>query len=179
MSNVEQSKICAACAEAIKPSAKICPYCRTKQVRFALWRQDLGGAVASLVLIGLFIAGIAWMDPDQTLKGRCFESHRTDLKVGHVTLETGKPKGFRVMGVVTNRGNGAWRVESIEVRFRGQDGSLIDVQHSELDSPFVIQPGGEGAFGLSFWRLNPNVVTARIEARVQNATDGDRPPKAD
>jgi RNA polymerase subunit RPABC4/transcription elongation factor Spt4 len=61
----EQTKVCPLCAETIKAAAKVCPFCRSKQGRYALWRQELLiGGPATLVII-MAIGVIAWFAPDE------------------------------------------------------------------------------------------------------------------
>ena len=180
MSLTGQTKICPACAEAIQAAAKVCPHCRTKQVRFALWRQEAGGLFLASILAVAFIVTAAWIAPDDEVNGRSFERHEADLSVKNLMLEKGvHAEEFHLAGVVTNTGTYPWRVREIEVHFLAQSGDMIDVQHPKLHEPFVIQPRGEGAFSVSLWHLHPGASLARLEARVQSATDGNKPPDPD
>ena len=175
MSEAEQTKTCPACAEVIKAAAKICPHCRTKQVRFALLRLEAGIAFVVLVLLVEWIVMAVIIAPVGAGEGRSFVGHQSELKIERVSLEaTGKLVSFHVSGVVTNAGRYPWRIRQLEVRFVGPQGELVEVRHHDMDEPFVVQPAHEAAFRFPVERLIAEVVTAKLEARVQNATDGKR-----
>jgi hypothetical protein len=176
----EPTKVCPFCAEYIKAAAKVCPHCQSKLVRYARLRQELGIAFGALILMGTFIALIAWTAPDDERKGRSFAGHQADLRVERVSVKSvGESAGFQITGIVTNVGNYPWRVREIEVRFQARNGELIEVQHPQINEPFVVQPAQEAAFCLPVYRLRPKAITAALEARVQDATDGNREPTPD
>jgi len=161
-------------------AAKVCPHCQARQGGGAPWAQELAGLAALFVLAGGFIGLIAIIAPEETLEGRTFTGRSSELKMGAVLVEKGRrAEEFRVTGVVTNVGTHPWRIAELEIRFRGQDGDLLDVQHHRMTESFVVQPGRDGAFGVTFWRLNPRVLTARLEGRVTQATDGNRKSSSD
>ena len=181
MAENEQSKICSFCAEKIKVAAKICPFCRSKQGRYALWRQELSIAGPTTVLIIMAIAVIAWLAPDEKGPGgRSFAGHRNDLVILSTSLDrTGTKPNFWMTGIVTNQGEHPWRVRELEVRFLDDRGNLLDVRHPDIKDSFVVQSRQENGFrvelgGLAFTNQN---VTHQV--RVQIATDGDRPVKSD
>ena len=176
MSTGEQTKTCPACAEEIKAAAKICPHCRTKQVRFALWRQEALLALMVLLLLGEWIVVVVLLGPAAELNGRSFAGHQSDLRVGKVAVvEVVGTNALQVAGIVTNVGKYPWRVRELEVRFLGRSGEMIDVQHHELEQPFVVQPGHEGAFRVPLSQRNPDAAGATLQARVQDARDGNEP----
>ena len=179
MAENEPTKVCAFCAEMIKAAAKICPFCRSKQGRYALWRQELllGGPAVVLVIIAIGV--IAWIAPDQDgTGGRSFAGHRSDLVVLSPTLDcTGTKPDIWLTGMVTNQGDYPWRIHELEVRFLDERGNLLDVSHPEVKDLFVVQPRQEHGFRVELNRLafTNNYVIHQV--RVQMATDGDRPLK--
>lgn len=181
MSDSSDTKICPLCAETIKTAAKVCPFCRSKQGRYALWRQELTIAVTGLALVITAIVMIAWFAPEEKgVGGRSFAGNRNDLVVLNTTLHVPDAKpAFWLTGVITNRGQYPWRVHELEVRFVDQRGNLLDARHPDVKELFVVQPRQEHGFrvelgGLAF--TNGNVTH---QVRVQTATDGDRPLKPD
>jgi RNA polymerase subunit RPABC4/transcription elongation factor Spt4 len=179
MAEAEQAKVCPFCAETIKAAAKVCPFCRSKQGRYALWRQELLiGGPATLVII-MAIGVIAWFAPDEKgVGGRSFAGHRSDLVVLSTSLDrTGTKPDIWLTGIVTNRGECPWRIHELEIRFLDERGNLLDVSHPKVEDLFVVQPRQEHGFRVELNRLaftNNNVTR---EVRVQMATDGNRPLK--
>jgi RNA polymerase subunit RPABC4/transcription elongation factor Spt4 len=181
MADDKQAKVCPFCAETIKVAAKICPFCRSKQGRYALWRQELLIAGPVVVFIAMAIGAIAWFAPDEKgVGGRSFAGHRSDLVVLGTSLDrTGTKPDIWLTGVVTNRGEYPWRVHELEVRFLDERDNLLDVRHLDVKDLFVVQSRQEHGFRVELNRLafTNNNVTHQV--RVQIATDGDRPFKPD
>ena len=181
MAENEQIRICPFCAEKIGVAAKVCPFCRSKQSRYALWRQELLIAGPATVLMIMAIVIVARFVPDEKGPGgRSFAGHRNDLVILSTSLDrTGTKPNFWMTGIVTNRGEYPWRVHELEVRFLDERGILLDVGHPDLKDSLVVQSRQEIGFrvelgGLAFTNNN---VTHQV--RVQIATDGDRPMKSD
>ena len=122
-----------------------------------------------------------WVFPEDVPSGgRSFARHRDDLRVLRTSLEREKKKPeFWLTGYVTNSGNYPWRVHELELRFLDAQGNLLDVRHPTISDPFVVPPGGEGAFRVELGEVvftNSGVVH---QVRVQRATDGNLPAKSD
>lgn len=176
-----ETKICPLCAETIKAAARVCPFCRWKQRRFELWRQELALALVLVLLTGMAILVMVWIETDDTeVGGRRFSRHRGDLAVMSPSLQAanGKPE-FWMTGVITNRSERPWRVHQLEVRFLDAQGGLLDVRHANVKDLFIIQPHRDHAFrvGLGELVFTNSVVTHDV--RVQFATDGDHRLKSD
>ena len=179
MSVSSDTKVCPLCAEIIKTTAKVCPFCRSKQGRCALWRQELPVAVTGLALLSMAVVMIAWLTPEEEgVGGRSFAGNRNELVVLNTTLDPLKAKpAFWLTGVITNRGQHPWRVHELEVRFVDHRGNLLDARHPVVKELFVVLPRQEQGFRVELGELvftNKNVTH---QVRVQVATDGDRPSK--
>jgi hypothetical protein len=179
MGDVSQSKTCPLCAETIKAAAKVCPFCRAHQSRFALWREQLVQLVFALLLMALLGLVCYWVFPaDVPSSGRSFARHREDLRVLRTSLERVKKKSeFWLTGYVTNSGSYPWRVRELELRLLDAHGNLLDVRHPSVSDPFVVPPGAEGAFRVELGEVvftNSGVVH---QVRVQTASDGNLPAK--
>jgi hypothetical protein len=180
MGDVNQSKTCPQCAETIKAAARVCPFCQSRQGRFALWQEQLGPVLSVLLLLVLLGLVSYWALPDVPASGRNFARHRDDLRVLRASLEREKKKPeFWLTGCVTNAGHFPWRMRELELRFLDVQGNMLDVCHPALSDSFVVPPSGENAFRVRLGELaftNGGVVH---QARVQRATDGNLPAKLD
>ncbi len=174
------TKVCPLCAETIKAAAKVCPYCRTKQGRYVLLRQELFMAVPVLALIILAVVVMAKFAPDESTDGRSFAGHQNELVVSSSSLESiGPNEDFWMTGTVTNGGRYPWRVRELEIRFLDKAGNLLDVRHKDIKDAFAVGAGRESGFRVELESLaftNDNVTR---QVRVQLATDGDQPMKPD
>jgi len=181
MTSSSDTKVCPMCAETIKAAAKVCPFCRSKQARFALWQQELPIAATGLALAIMTIVVLTWMAPDEDgVGGRSFSGHRNDLVLLNTTLDRVASNGdFWLTGVITNRGQYPWRVHELEVRFVDQHGNLLDARHPGVKELFVVQPRQEHGFRVERGAVIFTNENVSHQVRVQTATDGDRPWKSD
>jgi hypothetical protein len=180
MGDVTQTKACPLCAETIKAAAKVCPFCRAQQSRFALWREQLVLVLSVLLLLVLLGLVCFWALPDVPASGRNFARHRDDLHVLRTSLEREKNKPeFWLTGFVTNSGHIPWRVHELELRFLDARGNMLDVRHPALADSFVVPPCEENAFRVRLGELVFADGGLVHKVRVKRATDGNLPAKHD
>ena len=169
------------CAETIKAAARICPHCQSRQSRFALWREEVSGAVVGAIFAAFAIGVFVWLFPEEPdVSGRSFARHRDDLLVSGSSLSLAKGKsGFWLTGYLTNRGEHPWRVHQLEVRFLDKRSNLLDVRHPESKELFVVQPRRDHAFRVDLGKLVFTNSDVTPIVRVHTATDGNQPLEVD
>ena len=176
MSDQAEIKVCPHCAETIKAAAKVCPYCQSRQSRFTPWAQELAGAIGVLSCFGIIIWTVALAFTDKKLPDYSkFSRHRNELDVVRVSVErTQNGQVFWVSGCVTNKGNIPWRVHELEVRFLDSHDNLLNVTHSECNSPFVVQPIHEAAFRVRLGELAYTNTAPKHVVLVHTASEGNQ-----
>jgi len=172
-------KVCPLCAELIKAAAKVCPFCRASQTRWAHWGPSLGVGFSVLTMLALVGLVCVWAFPDILhLEGRDFAPHRAELAVARTSLERDPTKpGLWLNGYVTNSGTYPWRVLELEVRLMEGEGKLADVRQPRISDPFVVQPHQERAFRVGLDRVRFTNLNASAKVRVLAASDANHPPK--
>lgn len=178
MNEAAETKVCPFCAETIKAAARKCPFCNSRVSRHTRIRQELILGLCFLTVFGSFIYIWALTYPespgDSIFRGRSFGSHRNDLLVKSLAINSEKRTTnayyYNVSGFVTNKGVYPWRVKEIELTISNSQGA-VDIRHEEVKEPFVIQPGAEHAFVFRYETILTNSIVS-TQARVENARDG-------
>jgi hypothetical protein len=170
------TKVCPLCAETIKVAAKVCPYCRTRQTRFALLKGEIRGfftVLAVLVVGGFILDRVFFLDKSEQKANLAFVQHKHDLTVGHTEWAAAeKENAYWLTGFVTNQGAFSWRVRELEVRIMDAQTNMVDVQHVAFgkNDNFIIQSGQAHAFKIQF--ETPLLDTnSSLTVCVKRATD--------
>ena len=182
MNEAGETKVCPQCAETIKATAKKCPFCNSRLVRYALFLQELVLGLHCLIGLACVIIVGVWLFPYGIGgEGRSFARHRNDLETKNVTIRVEKhgtdAYDYHVSGVVTNKGQYPWRVQEFELTVTNTQG-MADVTHAEVKEPFVVQSHTEHAFIFHCSTSLTNTIVA-AQARVENARDSNGPRNDD
>src|ERR1051325_4091812 len=86
MSVNEENKICRACAEPIKATARLGPFCQTRQVGFPYWQ--MAGLCSGLLFGTVALLATVWLLPREGREnGPRFAPHRRELVVTRTRSE--------------------------------------------------------------------------------------------
>jgi hypothetical protein len=175
MDGTAETKICPFCAETIKAAAKKCPFCNSRLVRFAIFKQEAVLGISIVVILGAWVFAFAEMWPASWKPaGRSFDRYRKDLETKNLEIKIIN-RGtnefyYDVIGIVTNKGEYPWQVRDIELTVTNAQG-VRDIAQKSLKEPFVVQPGTEHAFAFECWTVLTNGVIG-ASGRVTSAHDG-------
>jgi hypothetical protein len=168
MAETEQTKVCPLCAETIKAAAKVCPYCRKSQRRWALFtRYDLCAMVAVLLYVGAAILIIFLFQtkrdfgPDRE-KIRVIETHFAVARDASTT-------NMVAFGIVTNESEHSWEIGQLEIRYFDRKGKLVGVENEPED--FTIFPKSDHSFHLDLNASGFLHGYATYEVKVVSAGD--------
>jgi hypothetical protein len=168
-------KVCPLCAETIKAAARVCPFCQTRQSRYALLKGQMAGVMMVLIVCSAAGFAVDWAvsgtDETSFLGHLRYRNYLSGERVKWV--KQGGDNFYSLTGFVTNRDNMPWRIHGFEVRILDRQNRLADARQVALDKHevFVVQSGQEHAFDV---RLYLPLLTqdSRLVVRVQTATDG-------
>jgi hypothetical protein len=170
-------KICRNCSEDIKETAKVCPYCQNSTGRLGfIIREDLVMVITIVGIGGAFLY-FAFL----LIHSRDFSKYRNDIvvtqsKVVAGTRDDGKAKeADKVIATVTNKGNHAWRIERVEVRFYDEARKMVDAITAA--SWASVLPHAEGTLSID---LHSRIIRSNVvshEVYVQNASPANDAPQ--
>lgn len=145
----EISRNCPYCAEQIKITAKICPWCRQWLRLFSLRNPAVFAAVFYLCLLFFVVVFLIFfkrlLNP-----GMDFSPYRNGISVveSRMNLEdAGKDSSVHVVAVITNQTDIAWKHVQLDVRFFDKTGTLIDAR--VYSDGATILPHGESALRIN------------------------------
>ena len=167
-----QTKICPACAEAVKVTAKLCPFCRSDQRRSTALNVKLAPWVAWPFWL-LFICGCLIVFYRVAYPGKDFASCRSQVVISSSSMQFSNGERGRyvtTIGTITNISDCGWKDVQLEVRYFNQDGKLIDVGTQYISDLFV-QPNSESAFRVRTLADQPDSAYASHKVLVRTAKD--------
>jgi hypothetical protein len=171
MAENEQTKVCPLCAETIKAAARVCPYCRKTQRRgFFINRFDL-----LAIVTGLLFSGTMVLIFNMFGSGRSFSPGRDKLEVlnSQLSVESSSVSTNVVMtGILTNRGDHAWKDLGFEVRYLDGSGKIVDVDSG--GDYFTVASHGDHSFHVLLGSRRSIPEYAIYQVKVRSATDPGR-----
>lgn len=122
--------MCPYCAEQVKTTAKICPWCRQWLSLFSL-RNPSTFAMAFYLCLLIFSIGFLLFFHRLVGPGTDFSSYRDGISVIESRMsfatEEKDPKVY-VIAVITNQTEMAWKNIQLDTRFFDKSGTLIDAR---------------------------------------------------
>ncbi len=167
-----ESKTCRWCAEAIKPAARICPYCGrgTKDIAINI------PAPFDKLLAGLFVLGVLAVFC-LLLYGlrptRDFAPYQQELRVLESTLRiSASTNGDRlvVIGSIRNDSRFAWKSLQLEVQYYDATNAFVDTATQVAWKDEII-PGDTRGFRISSQADQPHSMYASHRVFVRAARD--------
>lgn len=166
------TRTCPLCAEAIKPAARICPYCHAQQRKSVVFANAmvpwLVWPVVLFVVIGGFMLAVRLFD-----RGRDFAPFRAQFSIVSSSMElTTNQNGRSVttVGMVRNDSDYAWKEVQLEVRYFDRNDKLVDVG-AQGYSDVTVQPHSESAFRVRTLADQPESAYASHKVYVRSAKD--------
>jgi hypothetical protein len=164
-------KTCRRCAEEIKEAAKICPHCQHSTGRGFIIRDDLIMIVSMIGVGGAFL-----FFAFQLIHSRDFSKYRDDIAViQSKVVSDGKRDGRRVtesakvVATVTNKGNYAWKIDSVEVRFYDDARKMVDAMTARVSASVL--PRAAGALSINLYTRSIESNAVSHEVLVQHARE--------
>jgi hypothetical protein len=127
MNESPENKVCRACAETIKASARLCPFCQTRQHGWPVWRVAEIGSALLVCLVAL--SALFWFINDERRRREPqFALHRHELEVVRTSIEVARqtPESW-LARFATN----LWPTHQLNVRFLDAEGSPLATRTPE------------------------------------------------
>jgi len=179
-----RTKTCPFCAEAVKPEAKVCPFCRCWQKKWTLSNPQTAGLVFGLIGILTFGLMTAFFERMLGPKNE-FAVYRDQITIVNSQVsrravtssgESNSNVIISVAGTLTNQSDVAWKAVSVEARFFDQSGIQFDAIPANADSyrEVVVLPHGEAAFKIETKAAQPAADYTNYKLAVRWAKDVDQ-----
>lgn len=125
------TKICPACAQVINAQAKLCPWCRTVQGRWAFltWQNPSVTVLVVLIVIAGALSVVLTLRGVMLDEGEDYALHRNAITVAESSFHIQAGKNgleLAVVGILTNTSALSWKDVQVEAQLFDAEGKLID-----------------------------------------------------